>query len=166
MPLESFRGVQGTKPFPLYFFAIYTIFYSLIKRSATLLLRCASTVDSCFRPFELLTFHVITLFPDLLSTYTAVSVIGRGIKAERLAVKTYNPRDFCADKYKKVDDSPYGGGAGMVLKPEPFFRCIRIHMRGSFHKCWRRYKTATHAGFAHEPARTTVQTGNRAGALQ
>ncbi len=69
----------------------------------------------------MLTFHVITLFPDLLSTYTAVSVIGRGIKAERLAVKTYNPRDFCADKYKKVDDSPYGGGAGMVLKPEPFF---------------------------------------------
>ncbi len=69
----------------------------------------------------MLTFHVITLFPDLLATYTAVSVIGRGIKAERLAVKTYNPRDFCSDKYKKVDDSPYGGGAGMVLKPEPFF---------------------------------------------
>ena len=69
----------------------------------------------------MLTFHVITLFPDLLTTYTAVSVIGRGVKAERLAVKTYNPRDFCPDKYKKVDDTPYGGGAGMVLKPEPFF---------------------------------------------
>lgn len=69
----------------------------------------------------MLTFHIITLFPDLLTTYTGVSVIGRGIKAERLAVKTYNPRDFCADKYKKVDDTPYGGGAGMVLKPEPFF---------------------------------------------
>lgn len=36
-------------------------------------------------------------------------------------MKTYNPRDFCADKYRKVDDTPYGGGAGMVLKPEPFF---------------------------------------------
>ncbi len=69
----------------------------------------------------MLTFHVITLFPDLLTTYTAVSVIGRGIKAQRLCVKTYNPRDFCQDKYKKVDDTPYGGGAGMVLKPEPFF---------------------------------------------
>ena len=69
----------------------------------------------------MLTFHVITLFPDLITTYTSVSVIGRGIKAERLAVKTYNPRDYCPDKYKKVDDSPYGGGAGMVLKPEPFF---------------------------------------------
>ncbi len=69
----------------------------------------------------MLTFHIVTLFPDLLTTYTAVSVIGRGIKADRLAVKTYNPRDFCADKYKKVDDTPYGGGAGMVLKPEPFF---------------------------------------------
>ncbi len=69
----------------------------------------------------MLTFHVITLFPELITTYTSVSVIGRGIKAERLAVKTYNPRDYCPDKYKKVDDSPYGGGAGMVLKPEPFF---------------------------------------------
>lgn len=69
----------------------------------------------------LLTFHIITLFPDLLTTYTGVSVIGRGVKAERLSIKTYNPRDFCADKYKKVDDTPYGGGAGMVLKPEPFF---------------------------------------------
>lgn len=69
----------------------------------------------------MLTFHIITLFPDLLTTYTGVSVIGRGIKAERLSIKTYNPRDFCPDKYKKVDDTPYGGGAGMVLKPEPFF---------------------------------------------
>lgn len=69
----------------------------------------------------MLTFHVITLFPELITTYTSTSVIGRGLKAEKLAVKTYNPRDFCADKYKKVDDSPYGGGAGMVLKPEPFF---------------------------------------------
>jgi len=68
-----------------------------------------------------LTFHVITLFPELITTYTSVSVIGRGIKAERLGVKTYNPRDYCPDKYKKVDDTPYGGGAGMVLKPEPFF---------------------------------------------
>jgi tRNA (guanine37-N1)-methyltransferase len=85
-------------------------------------LRCVfQAIPNFLHSFEVLTFHVITLFPDLLSTYTAVSVIGRGIKAERLAVKTYNPRDFCADKYKKVDDTPYGGGAGMVLKPEPFF---------------------------------------------
>ena len=69
----------------------------------------------------MLTFHVITLFPDLISEYCATSIIGRGLENQRLAVKTYNPRDFCSDKYRKVDDTPYGGGAGMVLKPEPFF---------------------------------------------
>jgi tRNA (guanine37-N1)-methyltransferase len=71
-----------------------------------------------------LTFHVITLFPDLIENYCQTSIIGRGIKAGRLEVKAYNPRDFCPDKYRKVDDSPYGGGAGMVLKPEPFFACF------------------------------------------
>src|SRR5437667_7338497 len=69
----------------------------------------------------MLTFHVISLFPELISTYSSTSIIGRGIDNGRICVKTYNPRDFCKDKYRKVDDSPYGGGAGMVLKPEPFF---------------------------------------------
>lgn len=69
----------------------------------------------------MLNFHVITLFPELISTYVETSIIGRGIKADRLTVKTYNPRDFTTDNYRKVDDTPYGGGAGMVLKPEPFF---------------------------------------------
>ncbi len=68
-----------------------------------------------------LTFHVITLFPELIDEYCSVSIVSRGIKAGHLAIKTYNPRTFCADKYRKVDDTPYGGGAGMVLKPEPFF---------------------------------------------
>lgn len=69
----------------------------------------------------MLSFHVITLFPELIAQYCAVSIIKRGIEKGELAVHTYNPRDFCTDKYRKVDDSPYGGGAGMVLKPEPFF---------------------------------------------
>lgn len=69
----------------------------------------------------MLSFDVITLFPELIDLYTRTSIIGRGITAEKIGVATHNPRDFCLDKYKKVDDSPYGGGAGMVLKPEPFF---------------------------------------------
>lgn len=69
----------------------------------------------------MLSFDVITLFPDLIDLYTRTSIIGRGIIAEKICVATHNPRDFCLDKYKKVDDTPYGGGAGMVLKPEPFF---------------------------------------------
>jgi tRNA (guanine37-N1)-methyltransferase len=69
----------------------------------------------------MLNFHVITLFPELISSYCSVSIISRGVKAGAIAVNTINPRDFCEDKYRKVDDTPYGGGAGMVLKPEPFF---------------------------------------------
>lgn len=69
----------------------------------------------------MLTFHVITLFPELIERYCSVSIVKRGIEKGELAVHCYNPRDFCSDKYRKVDDSPYGGGAGMVLKPEPFF---------------------------------------------
>jgi tRNA (guanine37-N1)-methyltransferase len=77
----------------------------------------------------LFTFHVITLFPELVNAYCSTSIIGRGIKADRLAVQTYNPRDFCPDKYRKVDDTPYGGGAGMVLKPEPFFAAFESIQR-------------------------------------
>jgi tRNA (guanine37-N1)-methyltransferase len=72
----------------------------------------------------MLNFHVVTLFPELIATYVSTSIIGRGIRAERLAVNVVNPRDFCSDRYRKVDDSPYGGGAGMVLKPEPFFAAV------------------------------------------
>ena len=72
----------------------------------------------------MLNFHVITLFPELITTYVSTSIIGRGIRSQRLAVNVVNPRDFCSDRYRKVDDSPYGGGAGMVLKPEPFFAAV------------------------------------------
>ncbi len=72
----------------------------------------------------MLTFHVITLFPELIEAYCSTSIIGRGVKAGRIAVKTYNPRDYCQDKYRKVDDTPYGGGVGMVLKPEPIFAAL------------------------------------------
>jgi tRNA (guanine37-N1)-methyltransferase len=68
-----------------------------------------------------LTFHVITLFPELISTYCSTSILGRGLVEKRFQLRTYNPREFCEDKYRKVDDSPYGGGAGMVMKPEPIF---------------------------------------------
>ena len=70
----------------------------------------------------MLTFHIITLFPDLITTYCETSIVGRGQKKEKISVKTYNPREFTEDNYRSVDDTPYGGGAGMVLKPEPFYK--------------------------------------------
>lgn len=77
----------------------------------------------------MLNFHIITLFPELIQAYCSTSIIGRGIERGELSVRTYNPRDFCSDKYRKVDDTPYGGGAGMVLKPEPFYAAFESIQR-------------------------------------
>lgn len=66
-------------------------------------------------------FDVITLFPEIIQNYCSASVIGRAFKQEVVSVNTINPRDFSTDKHKKVDDTPYGGGAGMVLMCPPFF---------------------------------------------
>jgi tRNA (guanine37-N1)-methyltransferase len=77
----------------------------------------------------MLTFHIITLFPELIEAYCSTSIIGRGVKAGRIAVKAYNPRHYCQDKYRKVDDTPYGGGVGMVLKPEPMFAALEAIQR-------------------------------------
>ena len=70
-------------------------------------------------------FHIITLFPDMIRSYVDESVLGRGQKAKKIKVSTYNPRDFTKNKHKKVDDRPYGGGPGMVLQAEPLLRTVK-----------------------------------------
>lgn len=79
----------------------------------------------------MLTFHVITLFPELIDTYCSTSILGRGKAAGHFQLKTYNPRDFCQDKYRKVDDTPYGGGSGMLMKPEPIFAAVESIARAA-----------------------------------
>ncbi len=66
-------------------------------------------------------FHVISLFPEIFDAYCSTSVLGRGRNNGSIAIEIYNPRDFCTDRYRRVDDTPYGGGAGMVMKPEPLY---------------------------------------------
>lgn len=69
-------------------------------------------------------FNVITIFPDLISHYANESILGRGQKAGAIKINPVNLRDFSEDKHKKVDDTPYGGGPGMVMKPEPIYRAL------------------------------------------
>jgi tRNA (guanine37-N1)-methyltransferase len=69
-------------------------------------------------------FHVITLFPEALQSYLATSIIGRAIKEKKIVVKFYNPRDFTADKWARVDRRPYGGGPGMVLEAESILKAV------------------------------------------
>ena len=72
-----------------------------------------------------ITFHVITLFPEAFESYLASSIIGRAIREKKISVKFYNPRDFTKDKWRRVDQRPYGGGPGMVLQAEPFVKAVQ-----------------------------------------
>jgi tRNA (guanine37-N1)-methyltransferase len=67
----------------------------------------------------MLLVYVITLFPELIESYCATSIIGRGQQAGVLQVHAVNPRAFATNKHNKVDDIPYGGGSGMVLQLQP-----------------------------------------------
>ena len=69
-------------------------------------------------------FIFLTLFPELIQEAVQVSIIGRAIKAGLLTVECINPRDYTRDKHRSVDDTPCGGGLGMVLKPEPFLLAL------------------------------------------
>lgn len=68
---------------------------------------------------------VITIFPEFFSSYFNEGVIGRARKEGIFSLDILNPRDFTADRHRSVDDYPYGGGPGMVMKPEPLASAVR-----------------------------------------
>jgi tRNA (guanine37-N1)-methyltransferase len=72
----------------------------------------------------MLTINVVTLFPEMIAPFAASSIVGRAVEAGKAKVRTVQLRDFTHDKHHTVDDAPYGGGAGMVLKPGPFFEAV------------------------------------------
>src|SRR5436189_2987991 len=71
-----------------------------------------------------MTIDVVTIFRAMLEQPLAAGVLGRAIERGTLDVKVHDLRDFTSDRHRVVDDVPYGGGPGMVLKPEPLFRAI------------------------------------------
>jgi tRNA (guanine37-N1)-methyltransferase len=68
--------------------------------------------------------NLVTLFPSFFDEPLRLSIPGRAAKAGLVEYRTVNPRDFTHDRHRTVDDYPYGGGAGMVLKPEPFYEAV------------------------------------------
>ncbi len=70
-------------------------------------------------------FTAITLFPEMIESYAKAARVGRAQKAKLIAVGTINPREFATDNHNTVDDKPYGGGAGMVMKIEPLYKAIK-----------------------------------------
>ena len=72
----------------------------------------------------MLTIDVVTLFPEVIAPFTVASIPGRAAAAGLVTFNLVQLRDFTHDRHATVDDYPYGGGAGMVLKPEPFFEAV------------------------------------------
>ena len=68
-------------------------------------------------------FDIMTLFPDLVNTVLGESIIGRAQKSGAVEINTYNIRDFSEDKHRRVDDTPYGGGKGMLMMAPPIYNC-------------------------------------------
>jgi tRNA (guanine37-N1)-methyltransferase len=68
-------------------------------------------------------FDIMTLFPALVDGVLSESIIGRARKAGIIDVRAYNIRDYSKDKHRKVDDTPYGGGKGMLMSPVPIYDC-------------------------------------------
>jgi len=69
-------------------------------------------------------FDIITLFPEMFSAIKEEGVIARAMKKSLISIKTWQLRDFSSNKYKNVDEKPYGGGAGMVIQVKPIRDCI------------------------------------------
>lgn len=72
---------------------------------------------------------IMTLFPDLVETVLSESIIGRARAAGILDINTYNIRDYSEDKHRRVDDTPYGGGRGMLMAPPPIYNCYEAVLR-------------------------------------
>jgi len=69
-------------------------------------------------------FHILTLFPGMFNGPFDESIIKRAVEREVIDIRLHNIRDYAVDRHRTTDDAPYGGGAGMVMKPEPLAACI------------------------------------------
>ncbi|MFA6485911.1 MAG: tRNA (guanosine(37)-N1)-methyltransferase TrmD [Candidatus Magasanikbacteria bacterium] len=70
-------------------------------------------------------FDILTLFPDIIYNYCSDSILWRAQQAGHIKIHAYNFREYSKDKHRKVDDTPYGGGAGMVLLVQPIYDCLK-----------------------------------------
>lgn len=70
-------------------------------------------------------FNILTIFPDIIDSYISESILSRAQNDGHISVDIINIRDFTNDKHNKVDAPPYGGGSGMIMKPEPIYRALK-----------------------------------------
>ncbi len=70
-------------------------------------------------------FHLLTIFPDIFDSYINEGILRRAQEKKLIEFKVYNLRDWTTDRHKTVDDTPYGGGAGMLMKIEPIYKALK-----------------------------------------
>lgn len=73
---------------------------------------------------------VFTILPDVMAPYLKASVLGKAVEAERLTVALHDLREYTEDRHRTTDDVPYGGGGGMIMKPEPIFAAVESVLGG------------------------------------
>ena len=71
-------------------------------------------------------FDIITIFPEVIEPYAEASILGRAQKKKLIKIQAHDLRQWTSDKHHKVDDTPYGGGAGMIMKVEPFDQAVKV----------------------------------------
>lgn len=74
--------------------------------------------------------EILTLFPEMFENFCTTSILGRAVENNLVTIKVHNIRDFAANKHKQADDYPYGGGAGMVMMPQPISDCMKHVLSG------------------------------------
>ena len=84
-------------------------------------------------------FDIMTLFPELVSGVLSESVIGRAQKSGAIEVFSHNIRDYSKDKHRRVDDTPYGGGMGMLMSPVPIYDCFTAITSPEVNTCEKRH---------------------------
>jgi tRNA (guanine37-N1)-methyltransferase len=101
--------------------------------------------------------HVVTVFPELVERFCGEGLLGKAQSSGRVAIDTINPRDFTADRHRSVDDTPYGGGSGMVMRPGPIVdameRADAIEAARGAPPAWRILMTPQGAPFSQAKAR-------------
>jgi len=75
-------------------------------------------------------FDIITIFPEIFNSYFSESLINRGQRKKLIKINIHNLRDWTSDKHKTVDDKPFGGGIGMVMKVDPIFKAVKKIKKG------------------------------------
>lgn len=97
-------------------------------------------------------FKILSLFPEVIAPYLSSSILGRAQAAGKIRVDYYNIRDYSKDKHRRVDDTPYGGGYGMVMAPQPVLDCHKAASAGLAGRTCTVYLSPAGRKFNHDMA--------------